>query len=240
MAEGPHQTLHCSIEILIKAKRWTGSGEPPLLMDPGGDEQGQRPSHWWKEVRASGRVSMGKHFKREWLHQCWGLALCPMAGSGIQAAPCPTWGLRLVGCPTLAQQAVSLGFHAPYQGLWCWGFPDSEVGEDPGLGPCTADLCRKVRDANRSSMWFNEGTPKMHGPLDVPQWRWNSRGLTFGACRGGTWNIPYSGGGIHLPGHGTQAARDPQGHIPPRTPGDPLNPQNPHSRLMLSLQNPPS
>ena len=35
----------------------------------------------------------------------------------------------------------------------------------------------------------------MHGPLDVPQWRQDSRGLTFGACRWGIWSLPYSRGG---------------------------------------------
>ena len=34
-------------------------------MGPGGAEQDQRPPHWWKEIRASGRVSMGEGIVRE-------------------------------------------------------------------------------------------------------------------------------------------------------------------------------
>ena len=95
---------------------------------------------WWKEIRASGRRI---HYEGV-LHQCWGLAPCPMAGGGIQTAPCPTRGFGLVGCPTLAQQAMSSGFHAKYGCHWHYGFPDCEAGEDPGLGPCTVGLNRRI------------------------------------------------------------------------------------------------
>ena len=49
-------------------------------------------------------------------------------------------------------------------------------------------------------MWFSKGNPKMHGPFDTPQQRWNSRGLTFVAHRWGTQNLPYSRGGSTLLG----------------------------------------
>ena len=105
------------------------SGLTPIKAKKGPDPVNQ-PCRWihvemerirhpccWKEISQWESIHGQPHYKKR-LQGLWGPALCPMAGSGLQAANHPAGGLWFVGCPTLAQQTLAQGFYAPHQCLW--------------------------------------------------------------------------------------------------------------------------
>ena len=79
--------------------------------------------YWWKELKASGRVSMGLHLIREGLWQLQSPSMGPVGRQQcIQAAPGPTWGLAGGGMPHpgLAESALQISCSTlipPSQGI---------------------------------------------------------------------------------------------------------------------------
>ena len=68
---------------------------------------------------------------------------------------------------------------------------DCETGENPGLSPCTAGLCRKVRGADCRPLQCSVGAPEMHGPFNASQWGWHCRSFALGTHRQGMQNLPH-------------------------------------------------
>ena len=133
----PNEGLQCHSAYMGGA--WPKAPLNPLLLnwDPDQDQKGNwiwwtTPANgfwcWWtglETIPSGGRKLElvggfpwlhGKIHHEGVLHWCQVLALCLMAGGCTQAVP--TWDFGLVGCPILAQWAVSPGFQTSYQGLW--------------------------------------------------------------------------------------------------------------------------
>ena len=129
------------------------------------------------------------------------------AGSCIQAAPGPTIGLQLVGCPTPAQWTLLCRLHPQLWCLWPKGFLGHAAGEIPGLSLGVAGLCWRVRGLHRCSLQFSIITSKLHGAHDESQ-GWHSWGLSPTTNRRRAWNLPHTRGGDHPPrwGHWTASS----------------------------------
>ena len=123
-----------------------------------------------------------------------GSSTCLVAGGSIQAAPGPTSGLRVAGCPTWVQWTPPHGFPIPYWCLWPMGFLDCEAGEDPGLSLDTASLQWRVRGPNRHSLWVSIRSSNVYGPHDDSQWWQHCWSLLSNVHRTGTWD-PHTRGG---------------------------------------------
>ena len=104
--------------------------------------------HWWKDIRASKRLTMGSVTMRECLntpealHYAW-------------------WQVAAFRLPLTQQEALGWWEASPWLCRVCPQdfLPNTEAsgtrdfwtvrGENPGLSPCTAGLCRKVRVPTR-------------------------------------------------------------------------------------------
>ena len=145
-------------------------------MDPCVDGEDQTPSLLERNQSQWENVHGQPNCKRI-PQQLWGPALCPMEGGDLLAASCPTGGLGVVGCPTLAQWTLPWGFQAQHWCLWPQQLTGNGAGEDPGLSLGASGLCWRVRGPNRCSPWLSMRTSKMHSSLDDPQQGWHSWGL---------------------------------------------------------------
>ena len=163
-----------------------------------------------------------------------GFVLFLVAGCSLQAGPCPTGGIRLVGFSILFSQTLSSGFPAQ---CWCLqnkGLLYYRARKDPSLSLDAAVLCREIRGADQSPLWHCEGTPEVHGPSNEPQWGQNGWSLTLGTNRQWTWNLPNPRRGSCTCGGRNMSCwmpQRPQDHS--RNIQEPISPRNLPSRLTL-------
>ena len=169
------------------------------------------------------------------------LRLCTMPNGRWQHSDCPLPHVRpwfggrpnpgSVGCVPRISCSIPMPLALRTSRLWSrrrsWPWPVN---------------CRPVQKGQGCQPEFyviqQENSQRCMVPLDMPQWRWNSRGLIFGShkCR----NMePLLLQRRKLP----SSVRNLSHHRPPRPHPSQntqrsLNPQSPQSRLMLSPWNP--